>query len=210
MRTANVFGYVTGRFGLLEYTSSTSTQISSYNNELYAVIKLNPAKTDYLVYRPNSQSNTFTIFEPNTNYLIFSKQNFSLSLDNDTSGRIDVVGEDSNGVYSLGYYPFNETTPFSAYDDKLVEIKATNFLLLSGTESTMLSGLTAAVDGAVFESYKPDRSLNSATHFTKGQTYIIKAKTGFIVYNPDVDALLHENGSFILLENNNKDRLLLG
>ena len=210
MRIANVFGYVTGRFGLLEYTNSTFTEISSYNNELYAVIKLNPTKTDYLVYRPNSPSNLFTKFEPNTNYLIFGKQNFSLSLDNDTSGRIDVVGEDSNGVYSLGYYPFNETTPFSAYDDKLVEIKATNFLLLSGTESTMLSGLTAAVDGAVFESYKPDRSLNSATHFTKGQTYIIKAKTGFIVYNPDVDALLHENGSFILLENNNKDRLLLG
>lgn len=88
------------------------------------------------------------------------------------------------------------------------------FGLLTGAEivpveTTTLSSLTASIDGAVFLSYQPNRLINAETHFKQGQTYIIKASSNFIVYNPDVSSLIQENGSYLFLENNDKDRLVV-
>lgn len=209
MGTAIVYGYVTGRFSLLEYTNSVSLPISTYNSQVYAILGLNSSQTEFLTYNPQSVSNPFTHFQPNSSYLIFGKQNFSVQIGENTSDKLRVTGSAPDGKYTLAYYPFTKSTPFSSYNSSLVEIKATNFVSLLSSERSSLSATTAAVDGAVLQSYFPTRSINSITKFEPGQVYVIKATSGFVVYNPDVSALLQEDGGFLFLENDSNDRLLL-
>lgn len=209
MGTANVYGYVTGRFSLLEYTNTVSLPISTYNSQIYAVLRLNGTQTEFVTYKPESNNNPFTHFQPNNSYLIFGKQNFSVQVGNESSDKLLVTGSAPDGKYTLAYYPFTESTPFSSYNSSLLEIKATNFLSLLSSEQSSISASAAAIDGALLQSYIPTRPINSATKFEKGQVYLIKATSGFIIYNPDVDALLQEDTGQILLENNSYDRLVL-
>lgn len=208
MRPVLLNGFYTGRYEFLNYTGTSSVPISSFNSNIYAVIGLNSERAGYTFYYPNSSTNELTHFVSGQNYIVFTKSSFTIPVTGADINRLDVKSNTLSGQITLAYYPFTNSLPFSSYNSHLIEIFATNKLLLSGSRVTTLSALTASIDGAVLLSYQPDRTINAETHFKQGQTYIIKAKSDFIVYNPDVSALLQENGEYLFLENDELDRLL--
>lgn len=80
MANINIIGNSQGgRFNIVEYNFTTSTPISSFNSSLCAVQTISNTQQTIQLYRPFDLFPPFTHFIPNSGYVIFAKENFTLS-----------------------------------------------------------------------------------------------------------------------------------
>jgi hypothetical protein len=79
MANINIIGNPTGgRFNIVEYNFTTSITISSFNSSLCAVQTVSNTQQSIQVYRPLDLFPPFTHFVPNSGYVVFAKENFTI------------------------------------------------------------------------------------------------------------------------------------
>lgn len=94
MANINIVGNsVGGRFNIVEYNFTSSTPISSFNSSLCAVQTTSNTQQSIQVYRPTDLFPPFTQFVPNSGYIVFAKENFTIS--NPVTGSIFTISGDT-------------------------------------------------------------------------------------------------------------------
>jgi hypothetical protein len=163
MATINVTGNSSGgRFNIIRYNFDQPADLNTYNDSLCAVQATSNSLQTLQVYRPDSPINPFTQFLPGSGYIVFAKENFTLSgTELPPQQIINVTGNSSGGRFNIIRYNFDQPTGLSTYNDSLCAVQATSNSLQT------------------LQVYRPDSPINPFTQFLPGSGYIVFAKENF-------------------------------
>lgn len=167
MKSIDCFGDYLGKFNLITNDTTSTSRISSYNNELITVKTLSAGRQEFVEHIVGG-INSFTSFIPSSGYIVFAKQPFVLQ-DFQSESIIPSIQFDGNaqGINTIFRYPFVNSLPISSYNSLLHEVK------------------TTSKDNSILRTYIPTNSINPFTKFEHNQYYLLKAKSNFTIDNPD-------------------------